>query len=132
MVTGLPRMIRQHELQMIVPLADSTIFEMDKRGECPARLNPSSPLCRLAPGRGRGVTEQRRSVYLAIRVEIASTMDVGHRKSGSAQTHGRYYVPFCAEEQALTVMIGCHSSSSTKDEMKISTVRNENSELFRS
>lgn len=32
-LTGLPRMIRRHELRLIVPLADSTIFEMEKRDE---------------------------------------------------------------------------------------------------
>lgn len=31
-LTGLPRMIRRHELRLIVPLADSTIYEMEKRG----------------------------------------------------------------------------------------------------
>jgi prophage regulatory protein len=32
-LTGLPRTIRRHELRLIVPLADSTIYEMEKRGE---------------------------------------------------------------------------------------------------
>lgn len=29
-LTGLPRTIRRHELRLIVPLADSTIYEMEK------------------------------------------------------------------------------------------------------
>jgi hypothetical protein len=37
-LTGLPRTIRRHELRLIVPLADSTIYEMEKRGEFPRRL----------------------------------------------------------------------------------------------
>lgn len=42
--TGLPRTIRRHELKLIVPLADSTIFEMEKRGEFPRRFN-LTPRC---------------------------------------------------------------------------------------
>ena len=38
-LTGLPRTIRRHELRPIVPLADSTIYEMEKRGEFPRRFN---------------------------------------------------------------------------------------------
>ena len=43
-LTGLPRMIRRHELRLIIPLADSTIFEMERRGEFPPRFN-LSPRC---------------------------------------------------------------------------------------
>jgi hypothetical protein len=40
-------MIRRLELRLIVPLADSTIFEMEKRGEFPPRFNlsPRCPHC---------------------------------------------------------------------------------------
>lgn len=37
--TGLPRTIRRHELRLIAPLADSTIYEMERRGEFPRRFN---------------------------------------------------------------------------------------------
>lgn len=37
-------MIRRHELKLIVPLADSTIFEMERRGEFPRRFN-LTPRC---------------------------------------------------------------------------------------
>jgi len=43
-LTGLPRTIRRHELRLIVPLADSTIYEMEKRGEFPRRFS-LSPRC---------------------------------------------------------------------------------------
>lgn len=43
-LTGLPRTIRRHELRLIVPLADSTIYKMEKRGELPRRFN-LTPLC---------------------------------------------------------------------------------------
>lgn len=34
----LPRTIRRHELKQIVPLADTTIYEMEQRGEFPPRF----------------------------------------------------------------------------------------------
>jgi prophage regulatory protein len=40
----LPRTIRRHELRQIVPLADSTIYEMEQRGEFPRRY-ALSPRC---------------------------------------------------------------------------------------
>jgi prophage regulatory protein len=43
-LTGLPRTIRRHELRLIVPLADTTIYEMEKRGEFPRRFN-LTPRC---------------------------------------------------------------------------------------
>jgi len=38
---GLPRTVRRHELRLIVPLAASTIYEMERRGEFPRRFNLS-------------------------------------------------------------------------------------------
>jgi prophage regulatory protein len=35
---GLPRMIRRPELKLIVPIADSTIYEMEQRGGFPRRF----------------------------------------------------------------------------------------------
>lgn len=43
-VATLPRTIRRHELKQIVPLADSTIYEMEQRGEFPKRF-ALSPRC---------------------------------------------------------------------------------------
>ena len=43
-LTDLPRTIRRHELRQIVPLADSTIYEMEQRGEFPRRY-ALSPRC---------------------------------------------------------------------------------------
>lgn len=42
--TPLKRMIRRHELREMVPLADSTIYEMEQRGEFPQRI-ALSPRC---------------------------------------------------------------------------------------
>ena len=43
-IRNLPRTIRRHELRQIVPLADSTIYEMEQRGEFPRRY-ALSPRC---------------------------------------------------------------------------------------
>jgi prophage regulatory protein len=42
--TTLRRTIRRHELHEMVPLADSTIYEMEQRGEFPRRF-ALSPRC---------------------------------------------------------------------------------------
>jgi prophage regulatory protein len=42
--TQLKRMIRRHELREMVPLADSTIYEMEQRGDFPQRI-ALSPRC---------------------------------------------------------------------------------------
>jgi predicted DNA-binding transcriptional regulator AlpA len=39
---GLPRVIRRPELRLIVPIADSSIYEMEQRGEFPRRFYLSS------------------------------------------------------------------------------------------
>lgn len=41
---GLRRSIRRPELKLMVPLADSTIYEMEQRGEFPRRFS-LSPRC---------------------------------------------------------------------------------------
>ena len=41
---GLRRTIRRPELKLMVPLADSTIYEMEQRGEFPRRFS-LSPRC---------------------------------------------------------------------------------------
>lgn len=40
----LPRTIRRHELRLVVPLSDTTIYDMEARGEFPRRfyLTPRS------------------------------------------------------------------------------------------
>lgn len=43
-LTGLPRTIRRHELRLIVPLADTTIYDLEQRGEFPRRFS-LSPRC---------------------------------------------------------------------------------------
>lgn len=37
-MTPMKRSLRRHELKLLVPLSDSTIYEMEKRGEFPTRF----------------------------------------------------------------------------------------------
>ena len=70
-LTGLPRTIRRHELRLIVPLADSTIYEMEKRGEFPRRFN-LTPRCVVWDlEEVEAWLEQRRQTYLAGRAKVA-------------------------------------------------------------
>ncbi len=77
---GLPRTIRRQELRLIVPLADSTIYEMEKRGEFPRRFN-LTPRCVVWDLEEVWAwLEQRRQTYLAGRAKIAPSPDVRQRK----------------------------------------------------
>jgi prophage regulatory protein len=80
-LTGLPRTIRRHELRLIVPLADSTIYEMEKRGEFPRRFN-LTPRCVVWDlEEVEAWLQQRRQTYLAVRAKIAPAPDVRRRKT---------------------------------------------------
>jgi prophage regulatory protein len=52
---GARRTIRRNELRLLVPLADTTIYEMEQRGEFPRRFNLTSRLRRLVSRRSRGL-----------------------------------------------------------------------------
>src|ERR1700731_4759160 len=68
---GLPRTIRRHELRLVVPLADSTIYEMEKRGEFPRRFN-LTPRCIVWDlEEVEAWLEQRRQAYIEGRAKIA-------------------------------------------------------------
>lgn len=80
-LSGLPRTIRRHELRLIVPLADSTIFEMEKRGEFPHRFN-LSPRCVVWDlADVEAWLDDRRKAYFEGRAKIAPAPDLGRRKS---------------------------------------------------
>lgn len=80
-LTGLPRTIRRHELRLIVPLADSTIFEMEKRGEFPRRFN-LTPRCVVWDlEEVETWLEERRKACLSGRVKGAIGPDVRLRKT---------------------------------------------------
>lgn len=80
-LTGLPRTIRRHELKLIVPLADSTVYEMEKRGEFPRRFN-ITPRCVVWDlEEVEAWLEHRRQIYLEGRAKIARGPDVHQRKT---------------------------------------------------
>lgn len=80
-LTGLPRTIRRHELRLIVSLADSTIYEMERRGEFPRRFN-LTPRCVVWDlEEVEAWLEQRRQAYLAGRAKVAPGPDVRQRKT---------------------------------------------------
>ena len=80
-LTGLPRTIRRHELRLVVPLADSTIYEMEKRGDFPRRFN-LTPRCVVWDLEEIETwLEQRRRTYLEGRAKIAPGPDVHQRKT---------------------------------------------------
>ena len=79
-LTGLPRTIRRHELRLIVPLADSTIYEMEKRGDFPRRFN-LTPRCVVWDlGEIENWLEERRKACFEGRARIAPKPDVRQRK----------------------------------------------------
>ena len=80
-LTGLPRTIRRHELRLVVPLADSTIYEMEKRGDFPRRFN-LTPRCVVWDlEEVEAWLQQRRQTYLAGQARIAPGPDVRQRKT---------------------------------------------------
>ena len=83
---GLPRTIRRHELRLIVPLAGTTIYEMEKRGEFPRRFN-LTPRCVVWDLKEVETwLRQRRQTYLAGRAKIAPSPDVRQRKMRPVKT----------------------------------------------
>lgn len=79
-LSGLPRMLRKHELKLVVPLADSTIFEMEKRGEFPRRFN-LSPRCVVWDlAEVETWLGERRAAYFAGQAKIAQVVDVHDRQ----------------------------------------------------
>ncbi|MEV4934874.1 helix-turn-helix transcriptional regulator [Sphingobium sp. LSP13-1-1.1] len=80
-MTGLPRTIRRHELRLIVPLADSTIFEMERRGEFPQRFN-LTPRCVVWDlEEVETWLEERRKLCREGRAKIAPAPDLRLRKT---------------------------------------------------
>ncbi|MBO9575607.1 MAG: AlpA family phage regulatory protein [Sphingobium sp.] len=80
-MTGLPRTIRRHELRLIVPLADSTIFEMERRGEFPRRFN-LTPRCVVWDlEEVETWLEERRKLCREGRAKIAPAPDLRLRKT---------------------------------------------------
>lgn len=75
------RTIRRTQLRQIVPLADTTIYEMEQRGEFPQRyyLTPRCVVWDLAEVEAR--IEERRRASRAGKIETAPAPNVRLRKT---------------------------------------------------
>jgi prophage regulatory protein len=74
---SLTRTIRRHQLKLMVPLADSTIFSMEQRGEFPRRfaLSPRCVVWDLAEVEEWLASRRMRPI------ERGQQVDVRHRRS---------------------------------------------------
>ena len=79
--TGLPQTIRRNQLRLLVPLADSTIYEMEQRGEFPRRFCLTSRCVVWDLAEGEGWVEQRKRESYASRVRRAPAPDVHLRRA---------------------------------------------------
>lgn len=85
--SGLPRTIRRHELHMIVPLSDTTIYEMEARGEFPRRYYLTSRCVVWDLGEVEAWLRQRRKDSDTGRIRKAPAPDVRLRKTRPMKGH---------------------------------------------
>lgn len=76
----LRRIIRRTELRQIVPLADTTIYDMERRGEFPRRFNLTSRCVVWDQAEVEAWVEARRQATNAAVLKRAPTPDVRRRK----------------------------------------------------
>ena len=79
--TGLPQTIRRNQLRLLVPLADSTIYEMEQRGEFPRRFSLTSRCVVWDLTEVEAWIEQRKMDSYAGRVRLAPAPDVHMRQA---------------------------------------------------
>ncbi len=79
--TGLPQMIRRNQLKLLIPLADSTIYEMEQRGEFPRRFSLTSRCVVWDLTEVEAWIEQRKMDFYAGRVRLAPAPDVHMRRA---------------------------------------------------
>jgi prophage regulatory protein len=77
----LKRVIRRKELRQLVPLSDTTIYEMEQRDEFPRRFYLTPRCAAWDLGEVLGWIERRRRASAAHAIKPASPPDVGRRKS---------------------------------------------------
>lgn len=75
------RTIRRHELRQIVPLADTTIYDMEQRGEFPQRFYLTSRCVVWDLAEVEAWLEERRHASRAKTVKRAPMPDVQLRKT---------------------------------------------------
>ena len=79
--TAIKRTIRRHQLREIVPLADTTIYDMERRGEFPRRFSLTSRCVVWDLTEVEAWLEDRRRASYAKSVKRAPTPDVQLRKT---------------------------------------------------
>ena len=79
--TGLPQMIRRNQLRLLVPLADSTIYEMEQRGEFPRRFSLTSRCVVWDLAEVEAWIEQRKRDSYASSIRRAPAPDVHLRRT---------------------------------------------------
>ena len=77
----LKRVIRRKELRLLVPLSDTTIYEMEQRGEFPKRFYLTPRCAAWDLGEVQGWIELRRRASASQAIKPAPHPDVGLRKS---------------------------------------------------
>ena len=75
------RTIRRHQLREIVPLADTTIYDMEQRGEFPQRFYLTARTVVWDLGEVEAWLEQRRQASRAKAITRAPSPDVNLRKA---------------------------------------------------
>ena len=75
------RTIRRHQLREIVPLADTTIYDMEQRGEFPQRFYLTARTVVWDLGEVEAWLEQRRQASRAKALKRALSPDVNLRKA---------------------------------------------------
>ena len=78
---AMTRTIRRHELREIVPLADTTIYDMEQRGEFPRRFYLTSRCVVWDLAEVEAWLEERRRASRAKAVKRAPIPDVQLRKT---------------------------------------------------
>jgi prophage regulatory protein len=79
--SGVTRTIRRHELKEIVPLADTTIYDLEQRGEFPQRFYLTSRCVVWNLSEVEAWLEERRRASRAKAVKRAPIPDVQLRKT---------------------------------------------------
>ncbi len=75
------RTIRRHQLREIVPLADTTIYDMEQRGEFPQRFYLTARTVVWDLGEVEAWLAQRREASRAKAIKRAPSPDVNLRKA---------------------------------------------------
>ena len=82
-------MIRRNQLKLLLPLADSTIYEMEQRGEFPRRFSLTSRCVVWDLAEVEAWIEQRKRDSYASRIQRAPAPDVHMRRIRPTAKAGR-------------------------------------------